>query len=97
MPISSKSVNHIIDAVCEYYGTTREYITKKGRVSKQVSMRMVCQWLLITEGQLTKTAVAHLFNQDHSTIVHTFQRINNFIQVGDYVKQDIQNIRNNYL
>lgn len=70
--------SRIIDAVCEYYGITREQITSPRRFKDITFPRHVAIYLLKEKIQFSWTEIGKKFGgQDHTTVLYAWNKIHN--------------------
>ena len=63
-----------IDAIAELYGYTLEDILGKSKLKELVAVRRKCVVWLREKGYST-TEIGRIMNRDHSTIVHSLQKV----------------------
>lgn len=63
-----------IDAIAELYGYTVEDILGKSKVGPLIKVRRMCVLRMRNKGYST-LAIGRIMNRDHSTIVHSLQKI----------------------
>ena len=63
-----------IDAIAELYGYTLEDILGKSKLKALVAVRRKCVVWLRGKGYST-TEIGRIMNRDHSTIVHSLQKV----------------------
>lgn len=66
----------IIGVVCDYYNTTLDELTKKGRKKEIVHPRQLAMYLLRSELVLSYTKIGREFGgRDHTTALHAYEKI----------------------
>jgi chromosomal replication initiation ATPase DnaA len=63
-----------MDAIAELYGYTVEDILGKSKVGPLMKVRRMCVLRMRNKGYST-LAIGRIMNRDHSTIVHSLQKI----------------------
>lgn len=71
LQIDTVTPERVIKRVCEYYGITADKILTKGRKEVYARARQITIYLLRTKLKMTYTDIAGMFNQDHSTAIHS--------------------------
>lgn len=87
----------IIDKCLEYFDLTWEEICSKSRKQPLVWCRQAIYYLAHKYTSLTKSELAHRFNQDHTTAIHHIKAIQNFMEIDPQVRNMIQSIEINIL
>ena len=64
-------VNKIVDKVCEKYTVSKHDIFSKGRTRDIVRTRSILYNLLHEEYNVSLSSMSRVFNQDHTTILHS--------------------------
>jgi chromosomal replication initiation ATPase DnaA len=66
-------VNKIVDKVCEKYTVSKHDIFSKGRTRDIVRTRSILYNLLHEEYNVSLSSMSRVFNQDHTTILHSLK------------------------
>jgi chromosomal replication initiation ATPase DnaA len=74
---------YIIDATCSYYGFPERVIKSVTRKREIVESRQVCMYLLRKCTGLHVAVIGKIFNCDHTTVVHSTQKIEGLIDIHD--------------
>lgn len=64
-----------IKDVCDFYGLSKSEVVGKRRLRHIVKARYIAIYLIRKRTDLTLTAIAHLFNRDHTTVIYAIQTI----------------------
>jgi len=80
------SANRIIAAVEKHFEITKDDLLRKCRRIEIVYPRQVAMFLLAHYTALTLKSIAVIFNKDHTTVVHSMQTIDNYIDTDPNVK-----------
>ncbi len=83
----------IIQTVCSSYGISVDEITSKAR-GKQINfVRNVCIYILREKNKLSYTKIGSFFsNRDHSTIMDSYNKIDELVKKDEDLKNFITNI-----
>ncbi|GHV01086.1 chromosomal replication initiator protein DnaA [Clostridia bacterium] len=85
----------IIDTVCKYYSVTREDIIGKKKNKEIVLPRMLCIYLITEMLSLPLTKIGQIFgNRDHTTVIHSRDKIAAEIKSDNKIKVIVQDMRN---
>ncbi len=92
------SVAHVIDVVCEYFGTTSELLAEKSRKQNIVQSRQIAMYF---SKKYTKASLTNIGkrcgNKDHATVSHAVTTINNRIETDKQFKAMINEIEKKIL
>ena len=85
---TQKSIQRVIDAVCQAYGVTERQLCTKTRVKEIVSARHMFFKVCREQTGMTYKALGSVFTgekrgYDHSTIMHAISTINDLMSVND--------------
>lgn len=92
MLTTKRDPKQTINAILDHYGYTLEKVKEKGRKQEVVTARMVCICALYFEHKWTLKKVGEYFNRDHTTMVHSIQRIRNLIDTEPDFKEEIKSL-----
>ena len=90
---SESNNRRIIRVVCDYYQISEKEIFSKSRqryccIARQVAMYLMCR---IKKNSLT--SIGHLFNKDHTTVIHSRNHISDLMQSLDEIRNDVENLQ----
>jgi chromosomal replication initiator protein len=86
------NVSRIIEVVTRHTGIHHDIMKKKTRKREVVYARQLCIWLIAHYRLLTLEATGKLFGgRDHTTCIHSKQKINDLMFSDPVVKEDVQN------
>lgn len=85
-------INFIVDSVCDYYGVENDKLKKKSREEDVRFPRQVVMYLLANVAKVKLTAIAAMYNKHHSTVIHSKEVIQNYIDTDEFVKSEIVNL-----
>ena len=93
-PQKSVSVKNVVDKVAEFYGIEEESIYEKTRRREVVRPRQVIMYLLREDfGISYPTIGTKLGGRDHTTVIHSCEKIKREVVVDTELSKEIQNIR----
>lgn len=85
----------IIDAVCNYFGLSTADLISKKRTKNIVEPRMIAIYLITEFLGLTLDQIGELFGgRDHTTIIHSRDKITEELKTNKRVKIAVTNIKN---
>ncbi|MDI9354965.1 MAG: chromosomal replication initiator protein DnaA [Cyanobium sp. MAG06] len=91
------SINDVVKKVCEYYKIKEEHIYNKTRKKEVIKPRQIIMYLLREHYDVSYPTIGeHLGGRDHTTVIHSYEKIKNDILTDDYLNKDIINILNNF-
>ena len=88
------SLDKILEDVCDYYDVKMEYVKSKDRFQNLVDARQVYCYLCRNYTVASLSEIGNLINRDHSTVVWSVNKINDFIDVDKSTSRDIEFIVN---
>lgn len=93
-PQKSISVKNVVDRVAEFYGIDEESIYEKTRRREIVRPRQVIMYLLREDFSISYPTIGtKLGGRDHTTVIHSCEKIKKEIAVDSELAKEIQNIR----
>ena len=93
-PQKNISVKNVIDKVAHYYGIDEESIYEKTRRREVVRPRQVIMYLLREDFSISYPAIGtKLGGRDHTTVIHSCEKIKREVIVDNELAKEIQNIR----
>ncbi len=84
----------IIKSVCSYYKVSKSDLLGKNKKQEIVRARQICAYLMCEMLSLPLVNVGKLLARDHATIIHSRDKIADFIKVNDRVAKDVDDIKN---
>lgn len=88
-----------INAVCEVYNTSMEYIHAKSRKRELVMPRQIIMWGLITgvvPNKLSLSAIGSLFSLDHSTALHAKKKVYEIADTDQEMRETLIQLINQF-
>jgi len=88
------SIDQITKAVCDYLKVDENKVREKNRRKEVVQARQIAMYLskIITKSSL-KTIGLHFGGRDHSTVIHSYDTINQLIQHDSNIKEIVETIK----
>ncbi len=84
----------VIKSVCSYYKISKSDLLGKNKKQEIVRARQICAYLMCEMLSLPLVNVGKLLARDHATIIHSRDKIADFIKVNDRVAKDVDDIKN---
>jgi len=92
--LNENKINNILSLVSDYYRITTSDLISKKRTSKYVFPRQVAMYLIKTLYDLPYKKIGGYFNnRDHSTVMHSVEKITNEIEMDLNVKNDVEKLK----
>ncbi|MDP1689969.1 MAG: chromosomal replication initiator protein DnaA [bacterium] len=93
-PQKNISVKNIVDKVAEYYGIDEESIYEKTRRREVVRPRQIIMYLLREDFSISYPTIGKkLGGRDHTTVIHSCEKIKREVAVDNELVKEIRNIR----
>ena len=93
-PQKNISVKNVVDKVAEYYGIDEESIYEKTRRREVVRPRQVIMYILREDFSISYPTIGtKLGGRDHTTVIHSREKIKREVIVDNNLAKEIQNIR----
>ena len=93
-PQKNISVKNVVDKVASFYGIDEESIYEKTRRREVVRPRQVVMYLLREDFSISyQTIGTKLGGRDHTTVIHSCEKIKREVVVDTELAKEIQNIR----
>ncbi len=93
-PQKNISVKNVVDKVAEYYGIDEDSIYEKTRRREVVRPRQVIMYLLREDFSISYPTIGtKLGGRDHTTVIHSCEKIKREVLVDTELSKEIQNIR----
>src|SRR3989344_2153455 len=93
-PQKNISVKNVVDKVAEYYGIDEESIYEKTRRREVVRPRQVIMYILREDFSISYPTIgAKLGGRDHTTVIHSCEKIKREVIVDSDLSKEIQSIR----
>ncbi len=93
-PQKNISVKNVVDKVAEFYGIDEESIYEKTRRREVVRPRQVIMYILREDFSISYPTIGtKLGGRDHTTVIHSCEKIKKEMTVDTDLAKEIQNIR----
>jgi chromosomal replication initiator protein len=93
-PQKNISVKNVVDKVAEFYGIDEDSIYEKTRRREVVRPRQVIMYLLREDFNISYPTIgSKLGGRDHTTVIHSCEKIKREVLEDSELSKDIQNIR----
>ena len=85
----------IINSICSFYKITREKLLGKSKKKELVQPRQICAFLMCEIMNIPLVSIGEaLGGRDHTTVIHSREKISNLIKVNDRIAKEVEDIRN---
>ncbi len=92
--LHENKINNVLSLVSDYYRISTSDLISKKRTTKYVFPRQVAMYLIKTIYDLPYKKIGSYFNnRDHSTVMHSVEKINNEIEMDINVKNDVEKLK----
>jgi len=93
-PQKSISVKNVVDRVAEFYGIGEDSIYEKTRRREVVRPRQVIMYILREDFHISYPSIGtKLGGRDHTTVIHSCEKIKRELGVDTHLAKEIQSIR----
>lgn len=93
-PKKSVSVDDVVGIVADFYGIERDFIYQKTRRKEVVKPRQVVMYILREDFKISFPTIGQkLGGRDHTTVIHSCDKVRNDIKNSPSLSQDIERIR----
>ncbi|PIR83206.1 chromosomal replication initiator protein DnaA [Candidatus Kaiserbacteria bacterium CG10_big_fil_rev_8_21_14_0_10_56_12] len=93
-PQKNISVKNVVDRVAEFYGISEDSIYEKTRRREVVRPRQVIMYLLREDFRISYPSIgAKLGGRDHTTVIHSCEKIKGELVVDSTLAKELQSIR----
>jgi chromosomal replication initiator protein len=92
--LNKTKIHTVLDVVSDYYRISLSDLVSKKRTSNYVFPRQVAMYLIKTMYDLPYKKIGSFFNnRDHSTVMHSVEKITNEIEMDSNVKNDVEKLK----
>lgn len=92
--LNETKINNLMSIVADYYRISTSDLISKKRTSNYVFPRQVAMYLIKTIYDLPYKKIGSYFsNRDHSTVMHSVEKITNEIEMVIDVKKDVEKLK----
>lgn len=94
-PKKMVSVTELIKLVAEFYGLTSESLCDKTRRKEVVRPRQIAMYILREDFNISFPTIGEkMGGRDHTTVIHSCEKVKNDLKVDKLLEQQINEIRN---
>ena len=88
------SAKDVIRVVSEFYGIDESTVSEKGRKKEVIKPRQVIMYILREDFDISFPSIGDkVGNRDHSTVIHSYEKIKNDLKTNPELVQEIDRIR----
>ncbi|MCK5761531.1 MAG: chromosomal replication initiator protein DnaA [Candidatus Izimaplasma sp.] len=92
--LSENKINTVLSVVSDYYRITTVDLISRKRTFKYVFPRQISMYLIKTMYDIPYKKIGTYYNnRDHSTVMHSVEKITNEIEMNKDVKRDVEKLR----
>ena len=85
----------IISGICSFYKITKDKLLGKSKKKELVIPRQICAYLMCEIMNIPLVSIGEaLGGRDHTTVIHSREKVTNLIKVNDRVAKEVEDIRN---
>ena len=85
----------IIGSVCSFYKISRENLLGKSKKKELVQPRQICAYIMCEIMNIPLVSIGEAMGgRDHTTIIHSREKISNLVKVNDRIAKEVEDIRN---
>lgn len=88
------TADKIIGSVCSFYKITKENLLGKSKKKELVQPRQICAYLMCEIMSIPLESIGKAMGgRDHTTIIHSRDKITNLIKVNDRIAKEVEDVR----
>ena len=85
----------IISSVCSFYNITKDKLLGKSKKKELVQPRQICAYLMCEIMNIPLDSIGQaLGGRDHTTVIHSRDKVTNLVKVNDRIAKEVEDIRN---
>lgn len=89
------TADKIIGSVCSFYKITKENLLGKSKKKELVQPRQICAYLMCEIMNIPLVSIGEAMGgRDHTTIIHSREKVSNLVKVNDRIAKEVEDIRN---
>lgn len=93
-PKKNVSTKEIIKTISDFYGIEENQIYEKGRKKEIIKPRQVIMYILREDFDISFPSIGEkVGNRDHSTVIHSYEKVKNDIKTDSELAEEINQIR----
>ncbi len=88
------TADKIIGSICSFYKITKENLLGKSKKKELVQPRQICAYLMCEIMSIPLESIGKAMGgRDHTTIIHSRDKITNLIKVNDRIAKEVEDVR----
>lgn len=95
--VVSKDREIVIESVCNYFGVTIEFLQQRTRERRVVYKRQLLMYFLVSLTTETYKEIGDMFGMDHSSVIHSKDKVKDWLSVDHEVQADVIAIKQKIL
>ncbi len=89
------TAENVMAGVCSFYKITKEKLLSKSKKKELVQPRQICAYLMCEILNIPLVSIGEVMGgRDHTTVIHSRDKIANLIKINDRVAKEVEDIRN---
>jgi len=84
---------YVVKKVCKFFNVSNDDLMSTSRRKDIVRPRQIAICLMRKEGQFSYPVIGKFFNKDHSTIMHSYRKINGAVQDNETILREFNAVR----
>ena len=89
------TADKVISSVCSFYKLDKEKLLGKSKKKELVQPRQICAYLMCEILNIPLVSIGKAMgDRDHTTIIHSRDKVTNLLKINDRVAKDVEDIRN---
>ena len=89
------TADKIIGSVCAFYKLEKEKLLGKSKKKELVQPRQICAYLMCEILNIPLVSIGEaLGGRDHTTVIHSREKVANLIKINDRLSKEVEDIRN---
>ena len=85
----------ILQEVAKFYGISADKLSSSNRSKETVLPRQVAMYLVRQELRYSLPEIGKIFSKDHTTVLHSINKIENYLATSDEMGQVIDTLKKN--
>ena len=89
------TADKIIGSVCAFYKMDKDKLLGKSKKKELVQPRQICAYLMCEILNIPLVSIGEaLGGRDHTTVIHSREKVANLIKINDRLAKEVEDIRN---
>ena len=85
----------IISSICSFYNITKDKLLGKSKKKELVQPRQICAYLMCEIMNIPLDSIGQVLGgRDHTTVIHSRDKVTNLVKVNDRIAKEVEDIRN---